>query len=247
MNEDYGSKEREPRKVEFKEEHIPWATSIREVIFGMNDGLVSTLSFLAGVIGAVTESRIILIAAFAEMFAGAASMFSGEYLSVKSQREYFESEIEREKREIEIVPELEKEEIRNIYRKKEFNKEEVEMIVRRLTSSKKLWIRSMMEDELKLFPEKFDKPLKNATLIGISFIAGAFVPIFPFPFIFLTSWNALICSIFASILVLFAVGMAKARITNKSWLKSGVELTVFAMCASVICYFIGRLFAYYLM
>ncbi len=62
-------------KVEFKEEHIPWAKSIREVVFGINDGLVSTLSFLAGVSGAVMDSRIILIAAFAEMFAGAASMF----------------------------------------------------------------------------------------------------------------------------------------------------------------------------
>ncbi len=100
MNEDSGSKEHEPRKVEFKEEHIPWAKSIREVVFGINDGLVSTLSFLAGVSGAVIDSRIILIAAFAEMFAGAASMFSGEYLSVKSQREYFESEIEREKKKL---------------------------------------------------------------------------------------------------------------------------------------------------
>jgi vacuolar iron transporter family protein len=166
-------------------------------------------------------------------------------LGYKHQREYFESEIEREKKEVEMVPELEREEIRDIYRKKGFNKEEIEMIVRRLTSSKKLWIKSMMEEELRIFPEKFDKPLKNAALIGVSFIGGAFVPIFPF--IFLTSWNALICSIFASILVLFAVGIAKARLTNKSWLKSGIELTAFAMCASVICYFIGRLFAYYLM
>ncbi|MEE9259863.1 MAG: VIT1/CCC1 transporter family protein [Candidatus Scalindua sediminis] len=245
MNEDSGSKEHEPRKIEFKEEHIPWAKSIREVIFGINDGLVSTLSFLAGVSGAVMDSRIILIAAFAEMFAGAASMFCGEYLSVKSQREYFESEIEREKREVETVPELEREEIRDIYRKKGFNKEEVEMIVRRLTSNKKLWVKSMMEDELKLFPEKFDKPLKNGTYIGISFIAGAFVPIFPF--IFLTSWNALICSIVLSIMALFVVGIAKAKITNTSWLKSGFELTIFAMCATVICYFIGKLFSYYLM
>lgn len=119
MKNDLNPKMEKTPKVEFKEEHIPWAKSIREVIFGMNDGLVSTLSFLAGVSGAVMESRIILIAAFAEMFAGAASMFSGEYLSVKSQREYFESEIEREKKEVETVPELEREELRDIYRKKD--------------------------------------------------------------------------------------------------------------------------------
>ncbi|ODS33295.1 MAG: VIT family protein [Candidatus Scalindua rubra] len=245
MKNDLNPKMEKTPKVEFKEEHIPWAKSIREVIFGMNDGLVSTLSFLAGVSGAVMESRIILIAAFAEMFAGAASMFSGEYLSVKSQREYFESEIEREKKEVETVPELEREELRDIYRKKGFNKEEVEMIVRRLTSNKKLWVKSMMEDELKLFPEKFDKPLKNATLIGISFLVGSIVPVIPF--IFFTAWHALMYSVAASVVVLFVFGIAKARITNKNGLKSGLELTLFAMAASVICYFIGKLFSYFLM
>ena len=77
--------------------HTPRGRAIREIIFGMNDGLVTTIGFLAGVTSSISESRYILLAGMAEVVAGAVSMGIGAYLATKSQREFFHSEVEQEK------------------------------------------------------------------------------------------------------------------------------------------------------
>src|SRR3990172_12531956 len=92
--------------------HTPKGRAIREIIFGMNDGLVTTIGFLAGVTSSISQSRYILLAGMAEVVAGAISMGIGAYLATKSQQEFFHSETEQEKWEIENMPEKEAEEIR---------------------------------------------------------------------------------------------------------------------------------------
>lgn len=208
----------------------------------MNDGLISTLGFVAGMSGAVDQKRFILIAAFAEMFAGGVSMSVGAYLSIKSQREFFEAEIGRERKEVEIVPQLEKDELRAIYRKKGFNKDEIEMIVSRLTANKEQWVNTMMEEELHLYPERFDKPKKAAYFIGVSFVSGSLIPIIPV--IFVRSDYYLFASIAVSVLGLFALGAGKSSITNRGWIKSGLEMAIIGIAASAFCYFIGYTFSF---
>jgi VIT1/CCC1 family predicted Fe2+/Mn2+ transporter len=223
------------------EKHVSWGKSIRDIIFGMNDGLVSTLSFIAGFYGAVTNNKIILIGAIAEACAGSISMFAGAYLSIKSQREYFEAEIERERQEVEVDPKQERAEVTAIYRQKGFKGDELKMVVGHLTADKDRWVRCMMEEELRLFPEKFDKPLTIASIIGIAFVCGALVPILPF--VFLEKSPAMMVALAVSILTLFGVGVWKAIVlTGKSWFKSGAEIAVIGMAACTACYFIGKLF-----
>src|SRR3989304_516073 len=113
-----------------EEWHTLKGRAIREIIFGCNDGLVTTLGFLAGVTGSLLHKDMILLAATAEIVAGAFSMSTGAYISSKSQREFYEKEISRERREIEEDPQHEKDEIRQIYKERGFSDEEITILIR---------------------------------------------------------------------------------------------------------------------
>jgi VIT1/CCC1 family predicted Fe2+/Mn2+ transporter len=120
--------------------------NVREIVFGFNDGCISTLALLAGVTGGALAHGQILVAGFSGVIAGAISMAIGAYISSKSEIEHHQSEIEREKQEIEEVPEVEREEIRQVYMKKaDFSEEELNIIVNRIASDKKTWLDSMMK------------------------------------------------------------------------------------------------------
>ncbi len=222
-----------------EEWHTERGRFMREVIFGMNDGLVTTLGFVAGVTGAVARKEIILIAAFAEMAAGAISMFSGAYLSAKSQNEVFQREIERERRAIVEKPREETMELVEIFRQKGFSEEEISMLVRRITRDKELWLETMIRDELGIVGIEMEHPLRLASIMGASFVAGAIIPIFPY--LFLDGIDALGVAAIATVVVLFAVGVAKTKLTRKGALESGGEMMLVGTLAAVLGYAIGTL------
>src|SRR5437899_7357349 len=149
-------------------------------MFGMNDGLVSTIGFVAGATGALMQTRVVLLAGIASVVAGALAMGIGAFLASKSQRDFFESEKERERREIEEVPELERKEIRDIFTKLGFLKDEVEMIVNRVTSDKALWVRFMMREELGILEESFDNPVTVGFLMAGAYVVGGIGPLLPY-------------------------------------------------------------------
>lgn len=227
-----------PRIYEEEAWHSPGGRLVREVVFGINDGVVSTVGFLFGVAGAFLSHSIILISGFAEVLAGAVSMFLGGYLSTKSQQEFFEHEIRREKREIEEMPAREREEIRRIYRTKGFQDEqELDLVVGRITADKKVWLKCMMEEELGLILESMDHPLKIGAVIGISFLAGGFIPLIPFTL--LDTRAALQASLVFTSAALFVVGAVKTLITKRSWFKSGLETLGIGIFAAGLGYLIG--------
>ncbi|MCI0414138.1 VIT1/CCC1 transporter family protein, partial [bacterium] len=153
-----------------EEWHTPKGRAIREVIFGTNDGLITTLGFLGGVTGSISDKNVILLAVLAEIVAGAFSMASGAYISSKSQKEYFQKEIAREKREIEEDPEHEKHEIWEIYKERGFTDEEITILINRITSDKTLWLRFMLREELGLGEEASENPLRVGAIMGVSFL-----------------------------------------------------------------------------
>jgi VIT1/CCC1 family predicted Fe2+/Mn2+ transporter len=204
----------------------------------MNDGLVTTVGFLAGVTGSISDSRIILLAGLAEIVAGAVSMSIGGYLATKSQREFFHSEIEREKWEIEKMPEKEAQEVREIYQEMGFSRVEQDMLVKRVTSDKALLLRFMKREELGLFDEHLDDPLKVALTMGLSFLGGAIPPILPYFFITMPN-IAILYSILSSVLFLFFAGVLKTRLTKVNPFRSGIEMTLLGVLASGVGYGIG--------
>lgn len=228
------------KKYHDEDWHTPKGRIIREVIFGVNDGLVTAIGFVAGVTVSMADIRSVLLAGLAEMVAGAISMFFGAYLSTKSQREFFDNEIKRETREIEEMPEKEKEEIREIYTDMGFKADEVEMIVNRVTSDKKLWVRFMMREELGIFEETFDDPLRVGAIMGISFAIGSLPPLIPY-MVMDNPMTALKVAIVTSLIFLFGVGIGKTTVTKGNWVKSGIEVAIIGTIASGVGFVIGKI------
>lgn len=219
--------------------HSPRGKAIREVVFGMHDGLITSLGFLSGMSGAQASRGFILLAGAASAFAQTLSMGFGAYLSTKSEREFYQREIDRERYEIEHLPEEEREELRVIYGQKGFREDEVEMIVKRLTSDKTLWLKTMMVEELGLIEERFDDPVKVGALIGIASFVGALLPLFPY--IFLPPDQAFPVSVVTTGAALFVTGAGKTILTKKTWWKSGLEMTGIGLFVAGASYLLGRL------
>jgi VIT1/CCC1 family predicted Fe2+/Mn2+ transporter len=212
---------------------------VRDVIFGANDGLVSILALLAGVYGAVTESRLILIAGVAGAVAGAISMGAGAYLSSKSELEVTEKESERKGIRRRRKPEEEKAELVRFYQARGFEKQEAAAIASRVRARMEVDAEYTVGEELGLTSEEAWPPWKAAVLTGLSFAIASVVPILPFAIMEVTP--AAITAAVASTAALFAVGASKATFTRKSWVTSGLEMMAIGTVAAAATYAIGLL------
>lgn len=217
--------------------HSPKGRAIREVVFGANDGLVTTLGFVMGVYGATRDHRLVVLTAIAEILAGTLSMGLGAYLSTKSQREYFHREIRREEQEIDELPEKEREEIREIYARKGFQGAELDLVVNRITADRTVWLRCMLEEELGLIQESFDEPVRAGVFTGVSYLLGGVIPILPY-FIFSGTTALAGCVVFA-VLGFFGLGAGRTLLTRKKVLPSGLEVVAIGLAAAGLGYLIG--------
>ena len=225
------------RNYHKEEWHTPKGRALREVIFGTNDGLITTLGFLGGVTGAIQDKNVILLAALAEVVAGAFSMATGAYIASKSQQEYYQQEIAREKREIEEDPEHEKHEIWEIYKDRGFTDEEINILINRITSDKNLWLRFMLREELGLAEASWENPVRVGLTMGISFLIGSIAPILPY--FFLPPGTALATATPASLIFLFCLGAFKTRVTKSNWVKSGLEMLAIGTASAFVGFIVG--------
>jgi predicted membrane protein (TIGR00267 family) len=220
--------------------HVRGGGAMRELVFGMNDGLVSTLSLVSGVAGAAVSRSVVLLAGTAGLLSGAISMAAGAYISTKSQREVYEAQVEHEREELEQDPEEEKAELRTLYRLKGYSAEEAERIVERLSQDQDLMLESLLRDELSLMPESFPNPWMSGLQSGGAFIVGALVPLVGY--VLFSGMQATLVSASVSIAVLFIIGVVKTLFTGLSWLRSGLEMVAVGVFATLTTYLIGGLF-----
>jgi VIT1/CCC1 family predicted Fe2+/Mn2+ transporter/rubrerythrin len=214
---------------------------IGDAIYGANDGLGAVFGIVSGVAGATAgNNQTVLIAGLAGMLASALSMGSGAYLATKSEREIYQAEIDRERREIEEDPEEEKEELALFYQLKGFNEEESQTLADRLSKQPEQFLNALAHEELGLNQGSFPNPLVAALSAMFSTGLGAFIPIIPF--FFFGGITAVIWAAGISLVAHFAVGAAKTIITGRSWLVSGSEMTVVGAIEAVITYALGVLF-----
>ena len=212
---------------------------IRDFILGFQDGLVNTLGLVLGVASAVQNSNIVLISGVVTTFAESVSMAAVAYTSSKAAHDFYEGQLTREKKEIEDIPHIETAEIHDIYYEKGFRGKLLDDIVKKITSDKKLWAETMMAEELRLYPDDYDKPVQSGFLVGISAILGSLIPVVPF--FFLSIKSGMITALILSIIVLFAVGAVKGRITVGKWKKAGIEMMVIGTVAALAGYLVGSM------
>src|ERR1700675_2418447 len=167
-------------------QHERWHRSgrsgtLRAVIFGVSDGLVSNLSLVMGVAGAASgHPRFILLAGIAGLLAGAFSMAAGEYISMQSQRELFERQIALERAEMAAMPEEEEAELAASYRAKGFTADEAARIAHTLFENPEHALDQLIREELGLDPDELGSPFGAAFGSFVAFAGGAFVPVLPY-------------------------------------------------------------------
>ncbi|MEM5797429.1 MAG: VIT1/CCC1 transporter family protein [Candidatus Aenigmatarchaeota archaeon] len=232
-------KEHKKHYVTEHERHFK-GKEISDVILGGQDGLVNVLGVTLGVASATNDPLITLVAGLAATFAETISMAAVAYTSVKADRDYYQAERKLEEEEVEKMPEHEIEEIREIYAKKGFKGKLLNDVVKVITSNKKVWVDTMMTEELNLSLRFGGSPLKSALVVFIAALIGSLIPLIPFAlFNLLSVANAVIVSVILSVIVLFIVGVIKARLTIGNWFTSGLELAVIGMSAAFAGYLIG--------
>lgn len=225
--------------IRHKEEHLT-SFNLPEIILGGQDGLVNVLGVILGVAAATQNTSIVVAAGLAATFAESISMAAVVYTSKLSQADYYTSEYEREKWEIDHLSEGEKEEIRQLYASYGFSGEILDNIVDIITSDKKIWLKVMMEQELKLRPIERKDALPAAGIVGISALIGSFIPLAPFFFLSI-GWSIAL-SLTVSSITLFIVGLYKAKQTlGRKLARSGLEMMVIGMISAMVGYLIGSL------
>ncbi len=211
---------------------------IRDATLGANDGLVSILTLLAGVAGAEVTGSTVLIAGLAGLVAGAISMGVGAYVSAKAYRSYYRAELRKEVEEMREKPEVEREEIREIYRDRGFEGELLERVVDTITSNPRTWLKVMMSEELGLSPA-FGRPVRSAAVMFLAFLAGGIVPVAPF---LIWDGGAALASAFGlTTVALMVAGGLRSRYTGERPLLAGIELVAMAAIGFGAAHLIGRL------
>jgi vacuolar iron transporter family protein len=237
-------------EVEFVDEewHGGGIESIRNVIYGVNDGLTATLGVLAGVGGANVDPRVVLIGGLSAMVASGVSMAGGAYLASKSQREVFEGQLAREAAEIEAMPELERAELVKIYRSKGLTPDEAKTIVGRITADKKVWLETQAREELGLDVAQFENPVREGLVAGVSTLIGGAIPVVGYLVGRLllvgtgSGFGALAVAFAFSAAFLFLIGSARSFFTGKGGVRSGLEMLAVGTVVAAITYAVGLLF-----
>jgi vacuolar iron transporter family protein len=212
--------------------------SLRASVFGINDGLVSNLSLVMGVAGAGPEPNIILLAGFAGLLAGAFSMAAGEYISMLSQRELLERQLEIERDHIRDAPEEERRLLADRYEARGLTEDQAGVIAQRILDDPDQALDVIAREQLGLDPEELGSPIAAAGASFASFAVGAIIPIVPF--LTLSGLQASIVSAVMSIAALFMVGWAVAFFTGRSWIVSALRMVGIGSAAAALTYAIGR-------
>ncbi len=213
---------------------------LRDMILGGQDGLVNVLGIVLGVAAAGGESKILVAASLAAAFAEAVSMGAVAYTSTLAEKDHYDKELEREGYEIDHVPLKETEEVREIYQSKGFSGDLLDKIVAEITGNRETWLKIMMTEELGLHRVENKAIFLTSAIVGTTALVAAFIPITPF--FFLDRQTAVIVSLVASSLTLFAIGVYEAKTYVGHWLKNGLQMAVIGMGAALVGFFIGRVF-----
>lgn len=214
--------------------------SVREIVFGVQDGILTTLGIITGVGVAEGERAAVFISGFLALLAGALSMGVGEYLGRKSEREVVQATIDLEKREMEDDPQGEFSEQVAYYKQKGFSADEAEMIVRRLTKNPEIYLYEMVRDEFGIDPrEAEDSGLRAPLAMGVSFAVGSLVPILAF-MIPLSILASTLTSLLFALVGLFAVGYYAGTLSERSPAGKGFEVVMYGCVVFGISYLAGH-------
>jgi len=226
--------------AEVGQRHASGGGKLRAAVFGASDGLVSNAALVMGVAAAGSSLHNVQIAGFAGMIAGALSMAAGEYVSVRSQREFYEHQMDLERKELAEYPEAEAEELALIYHARGIEMEEARRISAVLLSRPEQALDVLAREELGLNPDDLGSPFGAAGSSFIAFLTGASIPLIPF-FVGANGSAAIYASAGVTAFMLFAVGIALSLFTGRSAIRGGLRMMLIGGGAGVAAWAVGKL------
>ncbi|MSQ10504.1 MAG: rubrerythrin family protein [Dehalococcoidia bacterium] len=212
--------------------------SIRAAVFGVNDGLVSNLSLIMGVAGADPGPQVLLLAGLAGLLAGAFSMATGEYVSVRTQAELLQRELDLERAELEENPQEEMEELALIYRAKGLGVEEARNVATKLISNQATALDTLAREELGLDPSQLGSPWVAAGSSFVAFAIGALIPLSPY--LVTTDPTALFASAVLSGFALASVGGSTALLTGRPIAFGAFRMLALGALAAGVTFLVGK-------
>ena len=224
------------------EKHFTAGNVVRDIVIGMSDGLTVPFALAAGLTGAIASSHIILTAGFAEIAAGSIAIGLGGYLAARSDAEHYASERKREEEEVVTCPDVEAQEVQEIFKTYGLTQEESASVVAALQQRPQDWVNFMMRFELGLEKPEPGRALKSALTIALSYVVGGMIPLSAY-LLFADAHRALNMSIGVTLIALLVFGAVKGRFTGTPMIRSGLQTALIGGLAAAAAFAIARLIA----
>jgi VIT1/CCC1 family predicted Fe2+/Mn2+ transporter len=222
------------------ERHFTATDTVRDIVIGMSDGLTVPFALAAGISGAVAATVVVVTAGLAEIAAGSIAMGLGGYLAARTDFEHYTTERQRGWDETETVPEVEKEEVAEVFRGYGLPEEQVTPLVESLSRNRQQWVDFMMRFELGLEIPDPKRAFQSALTIALSYIAGGLIPLAPY-ILLKDLHTALPVSVVVTLIALFLFGFFKGRFTGLNPLKSGGQTILVGGLAAAVAFTLARL------
>jgi vacuolar iron transporter family protein len=222
------------------EHHFTASETVRDIVIGMSDGLTVPFALAAGISGATQSTSIVVTAGLAEIAAGSIAMGLGGYLAARTDYEHYTTERAREFREIENIPQAERDEVAYVFRGYGMQENQITPAVDAISADREAWVDFMMRFELGLEAPDPKRARISALTIALSYVAGGFIPLAPY--ILLPSVSiALPVSVVVTLIALFLFGYIKGRFTGVSPLRSGLQTVLVGGLAAGVAFGLARL------
>lgn len=223
------------------ENHFQSTETVRDIVIGMSDGLTVPFALAAGLSGAHVSTAVVVLAGLAEIAAGCIAMGLGGYLAARTDAEHYENELQREITETKDIPDEEAAEVARVFQTWGLTDQQIEPIVKAITSDEKRWVDFMMKFELGLDEPDPRRAVVSAVTIGASYVAGGLIPLAPYFFLTDLS-NALIASVSVTLTALMIFGGIKARFTGIPILRGAGQTALIGGLAASAAFLIARIF-----
>lgn len=221
------------------EKHLKSSDFITDVVIGMSDGLTVPFALAAGLSGAVDDNSIVLTAGIAEIVAGSIAMGLGGYLAGKTEQHHYDNELRREYEEVELYPQKEIDEVKEVFAEYGLNPEHQEIIARELAKDKTKWVDFMMKFELGLEKPHEQRARNSALTIGISYIIGGLLPLVAYVFTD-NPIDGLKLSLLLTTISLFTFGYFKSKVTGQPPIWGAIKVTLIGLVAAGAAYSIAK-------
>ena len=222
-----------------EELHNKNTTLVRDIIIGMSDGLTVPFALTAGLSGVLDTNHLIIVSGLAEITAGCISMGLGGFLAGQSEAEHYDAELKTEHEEIEDVPSIELKEVEDIFVKMGVDKKLSKQVALQVSRNKNKWADFMMKLELKMEKPAKNQAAKSAGTIALSYLAGGFIPLFPY-MVLSSSKSGFLVSCIVTILALVVFGFFKSKMTGQPLLKGTLKVAITGIVAAAAAFILAK-------